>query len=92
MSHGPWSGGKENEGGRRLHNMGIWIASMLMLYASVLDSHQEQATELQKRDSIAGSVVESTSDEPVKSFGDPSRLQWSNDWNEHRCDRKVYVT
>jgi Carboxypeptidase regulatory-like domain len=46
--------------------MGIWIASMLMLYASVLDSHQEQATELQKRDSIAGSVVESTSDEPVR--------------------------
>jgi len=46
--------------------MSIWIVSMLMLYASVLDSHQEQATELQKRDSIAGSVVESTSEEPVR--------------------------
>ena len=46
--------------------MGIWIASMLMLYASMFDSHQEQATELQKRGSVAGSVVESTSDEPVR--------------------------
>jgi Carboxypeptidase regulatory-like domain len=46
--------------------MGIWIASMLMLYASMFDSHQEQATELQKRDSVAGNVVESTSDEPVR--------------------------
>ena len=46
--------------------MGIWVASMLMLYASMFDSHQEQATELQKRAWVAGSVVENASDEPVR--------------------------